>query len=817
MTIRRESVTYRLATAGEQDVVGALAKIGETGENSARRLSQAYQKDLRLAEASVERLERRSKALLTLGGSDIQRRIASSTGLGAALPGGKSAEQSMQVFLQQQDQLEQSRARLLSQFNPLFAAQQRYNQVLAEANRLHAQGSLSQQELTLVQSRARQELQRTSVEYESMQKTSGATRVGIQQLGFQVSDFAVQVAGGTSAIRAFSLQGPQAVQALALMGQGADKTKGKFGAMARLLTGPWGAALTVAVSLIGVLSTKLFENEEAATKASSANLTLSDRLEEAKGSYRAVIAAIRDYNDELERSSETALMAAQRAYLVEKANLDQAVAIRKTIQAELELQSAREFDGSNVSGEGGFTVDTSAHAIRVGRLEERLRQNLDLIAEIERSVSNKGFDLASERARLQSDEAAAIAEGFENARLQVRRNIKDVDEQTAALARLNREEAAALEAVRSRGRRDRSAATEARKLQREAERQRQENARSLRSLIEASNPLAAIANQLRDDLTEIARLTSVAPSQGGIGSEQAGILSAQARQRASDARRSLFESAFSDIQDAVDEEDDIFAERAEFLSELRADQEAANRLLALEGTLLGASNSERDRALSRLALKEDLLARGIDLSREEVIALIQGNDALITREQLLAEANRELEAQQRIGENIIDTLFDSSQWDDFGELGKRIIRQLIQEMLVLAAINPLKNALYGSELPTAGNDFFGFLGGIFGNAIGAEHSAGGLRYVGEFGRELVRLPRGAQVINASRTRAMERSSSSDRAPSIFNISADGADPAQLQRLIDQVRELDRNLERRALVAATDLNDRTFGAAFAGPR
>ncbi|MFT3968419.1 MAG: hypothetical protein QM690_21325, partial [Sphingobium sp.] len=44
---------------------------------------------------------------------------------------------------------------------------------------------------------------------DKLRQTSGAMRAGLQNAGFQVQDFLVQVNGGTDALRAFSMQAPQ--------------------------------------------------------------------------------------------------------------------------------------------------------------------------------------------------------------------------------------------------------------------------------------------------------------------------------------------------------------------------------------------------------------------------------------------------------------------------------------------------------------------------------------------------------------------------------------------------------------------------------
>ncbi|MCH4893376.1 hypothetical protein GO308_09670 [Sphingomonas sp. SFZ2018-12] len=96
---------------------------------------------------------------------------------------------------------------------------------------------------------------------------AGAQRAAAQQLGFQLQDVAVQYQAGTAAGVIFAQQGGQIIQALGLMSGGAAGATGRFAAFARFMSGPWGAAIGVAVTLAGVFGQKLFEVGEAAKAA----------------------------------------------------------------------------------------------------------------------------------------------------------------------------------------------------------------------------------------------------------------------------------------------------------------------------------------------------------------------------------------------------------------------------------------------------------------------------------------------------------------------------------------------------------------------
>lgn len=954
--MQRDSVTYRLGTSGSRDVENTLARIAEAGDASARRLGQAYDRDLRVAEAAVGRLERSAERLKSLGGSAIQQTIAGNTGIGAAEAGRiKDAEASMRVFIQRQDELAQARSRLLSQFDPLYAAQQRYDASLAEANALQRQGAITAEELANVQARAALQLAGAREQHERVTKAVGAHTMGIQQLGFQASDFAVQMAGGTSAVRAFALQGPQMVQALALMGQEQGATNSKFAAFTSFLAGPWGAAITVAVSVIGLLATSMGETEEASDD-------LKGALDFQKMSHDQLAKAIADQRAEAEKSIETSYEQAEAARALAEQNLKAAISERALLAAQLErAEAARDLvnrqrmaDGLGGAAAGGLTRGVGD--LGVSLAEQRIAQNETNVRELERILRmreiplvRRGIEAGNDpaaRAKLEAEKAeAAIVRQYRDGKITREALIRELDlvadaekraTQAAQEARKARERltgtpglsetvgadltAAArrymgldenrggdnvtlrnlfseaniaidpkmtawcaafvnavlateglpgtgslaarsfLEygkaaddprrgdiAVLRRGtgnqghvgffdgfdaagnpillsgnagggravtrqafdkgdvlayRRVGAPGAMLAEMEERLAEARKDNAASVRSLIEAGDPFAAIKNSLADTLAEIDRLAGIAPAQGGIGSEQADILRSQARVRASAERKDLFNEQFDTEFGKRQEERD---RQSQAIAQLADQQRQENEQLDLGLKLRRASVEEREREYEQLRFIHYLTEQGLNLDDARVQALIRGNEVLLERAQAEARANALIEEQRRIGENIVDTLFDPSNWDDWGDMGKRIIQMLVQEMLVLAAVNPLKNQLFGLNLPTLGEGGIGgFLANLFGgaktdswvdglgaipgtggqkllpldgwwkafgNASGTEWSTGGWRRVGEFGEELVRLPRGAQVMNAGRTRQADRAA---RPAPVMNIDLRGA-------------------------------------------
>ncbi len=107
-------------------------------------------------------------------------------------------------------------------------------------------------------------------------KQAGAQRAGYQQLGFQVQDTFQQFALGVNPLVILAQQGGQTASAIALMGAGAEGTQNKFIRFATFLSGPWGAALFGAATIVGFLVQNLLQAETAAEAAEKGADGLAD-------------------------------------------------------------------------------------------------------------------------------------------------------------------------------------------------------------------------------------------------------------------------------------------------------------------------------------------------------------------------------------------------------------------------------------------------------------------------------------------------------------------------------------------------------------
>lgn len=188
-------------------------------------------------------------------------------------------------------------------------------------------------------------------------------------------------------------------------------------------------------------------------------------------------------------------------------------------------------------------------------------------------------------------------------------------------------------------------------------------------------------------------------------------------------------------------------QRAESLGQQLADQRDRLALAQRELDLVGASDSVRDGELAKLQLILGAKRSGVDVDGEAFQQLLNNEAALkgITRELQRQRAN--WDEIRETGGRFIDDVLNVDNWKDWGDFGRNILNDLMNDFIRLAAINPLKNALFNQGLPT--------LTGLFsGNAVGTENWSGGMMLAGENGPEILYAPRGTRVGNAPETRRL---------------------------------------------------------------
>lgn len=269
-------------------------------------------------------------AKITGDDSGLKAAIASSVGLVDRFA--KSAEKSAAIFERAFAQSEKAVDRLRQQIDPLYAASKRYEAAVGTLDAALKRGALSQEKYNRL-------LDQAGTAYLT---SGGAARRAVgslsryggaaQMVGFQIADFATQVAAGTSATTAFAQQGSQ------LLG-----FFGPYGAVA-------GAALAVTIPLAAAYWDMAASAEAAAANAERLK-TAQESLAQAQLDAQAAI--------------DKAIYGVDEAYQVEL--LKEQVRLQKERQAVYDemVRTAATF-GNDERARNQYIADTM---VKIGQIE----------------------------------------------------------------------------------------------------------------------------------------------------------------------------------------------------------------------------------------------------------------------------------------------------------------------------------------------------------------------------------------------------------------------------------------------------------------
>ena len=195
--------------------------------------------------------------------------------------------------------------RLRTKYDASYTAMKKYAAEVRDLNKALDSGVLSQNQYTAAQQRLSQSLaQGTGIFATNSthvnQAKSGAQSLGlqVQQAGYQVGDFFVQVTSGTNPLVAFSQQ--------------ATQLAGFFG-------GPWGAAIGAGISIVSAFAVVIFKNMDAIKTyeevlkdlkvnfedlSATVDILQDDNLEEKFGNLSSIVKELATSVLELDRAME---------------------------------------------------------------------------------------------------------------------------------------------------------------------------------------------------------------------------------------------------------------------------------------------------------------------------------------------------------------------------------------------------------------------------------------------------------------------------------------------------------------------------------
>ncbi len=280
--------------------------------------------------------------------------------------------------------------RLQARIDPATRAFRQYEQRVSQVRLAVESGAATQQEAENVLEGLKDQYEQVREKLASMGEASAANDNEVrhststyrkfgavaQQAGYQVGDFAVQIASGQNALVAFTQQGAQ------LLG----------------VFGPWGAVLGAAVAVVGALAVAFWDSNEAASDAATS-------VERYKESVKDAEAFIKRLNDETK--TQTQLLRDERAEILKTAQERVKAAI-----ADLEQRKARVEAMNKKSNDLGFgieneEVDTESYQRFVDEIAKRKKQLDDLTKSLDDIIKkNEEFkkDQADRKAAAEQQE-----------------------------------------------------------------------------------------------------------------------------------------------------------------------------------------------------------------------------------------------------------------------------------------------------------------------------------------------------------------------------------------------------------------------------
>jgi ribosomal protein L29 len=304
--------------------------------------------------------------------------------------------------------------RLRAKYSPLFAAQQQYRRQLDEVNRALSVGAINQAEYATALAATKTSF---AQQVTAIRGTSNALNAGggsyrsfglfAQQAGFQVGDFAVQVASGQSAVVAFTQQFSQLA--------------GFFG--------PVGAVLGAVGAIAGGLYLAFGRTAEGTDEATKAMDAYKRSLEESIDVSNDAVAAA----DRLASARKNeAVAAAEAALKVEEATISQLRADILAYQRDLDALQQGPNPNENAIRQAQGQIDKLTQAFdeasdraatlfgnigvlrdSVGRpVPEALTTSMDKAAKSARTLSDVLADLNMEADQLAAKQTAAAVESI---------------------------------------------------------------------------------------------------------------------------------------------------------------------------------------------------------------------------------------------------------------------------------------------------------------------------------------------------------------------------------------------------------------------
>jgi hypothetical protein len=204
----------------------------------------------------------------------------------------KSAKESANVFRQQAVEIE----RLANKYKPLYASSKLYERTVEEINQAQRLGVITAQQLESQMERLNAEFQtgtgRFSTYANAMGKGANRAGVAMQQAGYQIGDFIVQVQSGTNPMVAFGQQATQLVGIMYLLPQATLAARVGIGALQVSIAG-LALGLGIFIPLVTALGAAWMRSRSAMDKADDGAKNVESALSSARSEIKSMAEELR--------------------------------------------------------------------------------------------------------------------------------------------------------------------------------------------------------------------------------------------------------------------------------------------------------------------------------------------------------------------------------------------------------------------------------------------------------------------------------------------------------------------------------------------
>jgi uncharacterized protein YcbK (DUF882 family) len=455
----REFQRLEAAGNGSLNLAGATTQLKSFGNAVDRETMVAERSFVRVekaGEALVRQLERQNasfgKTREELQAMKVDAQLAANAQQGLTEQSSRLiALQSELTGKRQQAEYGSQATALRAQLDPMFAAQQRFNKALDQADDLFRAGAITAREYAAAQNLAREALQQhakavagTSDALQDMARPMGIASGNARQLSLQMSQVAQQVMAGTGVIQALAMQLPDVAAGMNASAGGASK-------FATFLGGPWGIAVTAAIGLAATFGMKMLESDDATKKAEKTQRSFVDVMRDSKASYVEVTKAARDYADAQAKARETTLQTIRAEAEAIALRMKKTIEDRKNLDvtlrlAEAEAHRVQELSRSpNAAKEGFGTFDALKSGQALLDIQAKIAANQKILNETSRDSREIVIKTAQAIAELNTDPPARARAGYDELERQAQRRYKSVEGLAAALTSLGKSEQAELD------------------------------------------------------------------------------------------------------------------------------------------------------------------------------------------------------------------------------------------------------------------------------------------------------------------------------------------------------------------------------------